>query len=126
MSNTLSYGKTGNRLLDALNQPDFERLLPHLESTPMTFKQIFHKQGQAISHAYFPTGGVGSVTKVMSDGSMIEVATAGYEGMIGIDLFLGETNALNEALMQVPGPDGWRIPAEPLTAELQRAARCGI
>ena len=53
MSNPLSYGKTGNRLLDALNQPDFERLAPHLESTPMIFKQIFHKQGQTISHAYF-------------------------------------------------------------------------
>jgi CRP-like cAMP-binding protein len=120
MLNTLSYGKTGNRLLDALKQADFDRLLPHIESTPMSFRQIFHKQGQTISHAYFPTGGVGSVTKVMSDGAMIEVATAGYEGMIGTDLFLGETSALNEALMQVAGPDGWRIPAEPLTAELQR------
>jgi CRP-like cAMP-binding protein len=121
MSNTLSHGQTGNRLLDTLKQPDFERLLPHLEATPMSFKQIFHKQGQAISHAYFPTGGVGSVTKVMSDGAMIEVATAGYEGMIGTDLFFGETNAINEALMQVAGPDGWRIPAAPFTAELQRA-----
>ena len=51
---------------------------------------------------------------------MIEVATAGHEGMIGIDLFMGETNAINEALMQVPGSDGWRIPAAPFTAELQR------
>jgi CRP-like cAMP-binding protein len=119
MSNTLSPGKTGNRLLDALKEPDFNRLLPHIEATPMNFKQIFHKQGEPITHAYFPTGGVGSVTKIMSDGAMIEVATAGYEGMIGTDLFFGELNALNEALMQVPGPDGWRIPAEPLTAELQ-------
>ena len=119
-TSTLSHGKTGNQLLDALSQPDFERLLPHIESTPMAFKQIFHKQGQTIAHAYFPTGGVGSVTKVMSDGAMIEVATAGREGMIGTDLFFGETNALNEALMQVPGPDGWRIPSGPFTAELQR------
>jgi len=66
-TSTLSHGKTGNQLLDALSQPDFERLLPHIESTPMAFKQIFHKQGQTIAHAYFPTGGVGSVTKVMSE-----------------------------------------------------------
>jgi CRP-like cAMP-binding protein len=120
MSTYPSYGKSGNRLLDALAPGDFERLLPHIESTPMSFKQIFHKQGQAIAHAYFPTGGVGSVTKVMSDGAMIEVATAGREGMIGTDLFLGETNALNEALMQVPGPDAWRIAAPAFVAELQR------
>jgi CRP-like cAMP-binding protein len=120
MLNIPSTGKSGNRLLDALAPPDFERLLPHLESTPMAFRQIFHKQGQTISHAYFPTGGVGSITKVMSDGAMIEVATAGREGMIGADLFLGETNAVNEALMQVAGPDAWRIPAAPFVAELQR------
>jgi CRP-like cAMP-binding protein len=120
MAITLSHGRTGNRLLDALGESDFERLLPHIESTPMTFKQVFHKQGGVISHAYFPTGGVGSVTKVMSDGGMIEVGTAGQEGMIGVCLFLGETSAMNEALMQVGGPDGWRISAEQFTAELQR------
>ena len=120
MANIPSTGKSGNRLLDALRQPDFERLLPHIEVTPMHFRQIFHKQGQQIAHAYFPTGGVGSVTKVMSDGAMIEVGTAGLEGMIGVDLFMGETNALNEALMQVEGPDAWRIAAPHFTAELQR------
>src|SRR3954471_8852344 len=98
MNKSLSHGKSGNRLLDALSDSDFDRLLPHIEATPMHFRQVFHKQGHAISHAYFPTGGVGSVTKVMSDGAMIEVGTAGQEGMIGVDLFLGETNALNEAL----------------------------
>jgi CRP-like cAMP-binding protein len=120
MSHTLSFGKSGNRLLDALSEQDFERLLPHIESTPMAFKQIFHKQGQTIAHAYFPTGGVGSVTKVMHDGSMIEVATAGMEGMIGVELFLGERNGVNEALMQVAGPDGWRISAAQILGELER------
>jgi CRP-like cAMP-binding protein len=115
-----SHGKSGNRLLDALDESDFDRLLPHIESTPMAFKQVFHKQGVAIAHAYFPTGGVGSVTKVMSDGSMIEVGTAGQDGLIGVCLFLGETLAMNEALMQVGGPDGWRIAAAPFAAELQR------
>ena len=115
-----SHRKSGNRLLDALPQSDFERLVPHIESTPMAFKQVFHKQGHPISYAYFPAGGVGSVTKVMSDGAMIEVATAGLEGMIGTELFLGEGNAINEGLVQVPGPDGWRIPAAPFVEELQR------
>jgi CRP-like cAMP-binding protein len=121
MSNNLpSYGKSGNRLLDALGESDFNRLLPHLESTRMNFRDIFHKQGEVISHAYFPTGGVGSITKVMDDGGMIEVGTAGHDGMIGVCLFMGETTAFNEALMQVGGPDGWRISAGAFTAELQR------
>jgi CRP-like cAMP-binding protein len=120
MSPTLTTGNSGNRLLDALSKADFDRLLPHIEATPMAFKQIFFKQGQSIAHAYFPTGGVGSVTKVMSDGAMIEVATAGAEGMLGIDLFFGETIAANEAVMQVAGPDGWRIPVTAVLAELQR------
>ena len=120
MTTTLAFGKTGNRILDALSQPDFERLLPHIETTPMAFRQVFHKQGEPIAHAYFPAGGVASVTQVMSDGAMIEVATAGLEGMIGIELFLGETRGVNEALMQVAGPDGWRIPASEMVREMQR------
>jgi hypothetical protein len=100
VANILSSGKSGNRLLDALSQSDFERLLPHIEATPMHFRQIFHKQGEQITHAYFPTGGVGSVTKVMSDGAMIEfldtvratgktpAAVLRDEGVLGPDVLL--------------------------------------
>jgi CRP-like cAMP-binding protein len=123
MATTLSNGQTGNRLLDAVDHQGLDRLAPHLESTPMAFKQVLHKPGGKVSHAYFFTGGVASVTKVLSDGAMIEVGTAGRDGMIGVGLFLGETVASNEALVQIPGPMGWRIPAGDFMAELGQRGR---
>lgn len=70
--------------------------------------------GQPILHAYFPKVGVISLVTVLEDGSMIEAATIGLEGMFGLPLVLGATSSPNlQAMCQIKG-DMLRIPSESL------------
>jgi CRP-like cAMP-binding protein len=92
-----------NRLLRALPEADFQRLLPDLKTIPSTAKQVFHRHGEPVKFVYFPNGGVASVTAVMADGTMVETATVGNEGVVGIEAFFAnDAIAPGETLMQVP------------------------
>jgi CRP-like cAMP-binding protein len=93
----------GNKLLDLLEETDFRRLQPHLELVPLDFKQILYDPGKVIEYAYFPREGVTSMLTLMEDGSGIELATIGREGMVGLDFLLGEEKALARSIAQVPG-----------------------
>lgn len=73
-----------NRLLAALPQVDRERLLHTFEVVPLKLKDLLHKPGEAIEYVYFPGGGFCSLVTVLEDGGMVEVATIGREGMVGV------------------------------------------
>src|SRR5688500_6358778 len=99
-----------NHLLRALPDADFQRLLPDLTTISTSAKQIFHKHGQRVEFVYFPNGGVASVTAVLSDGQMVETATVGVEGMVGIEVFFGNNAvAPGETMMQVPDTSAERL-----------------
>jgi len=92
-----------NRLLAALPAEDFRRLLPHLKTIPLRSKQVLHKIGEPFRSVYFLNGGVASITTTLSDGTMVEAATVGAEGMLGIEAFLSEDAvAPGDTLIQVP------------------------
>lgn len=55
-------GRPKNRLLAALPDEDFQRILPHLKTVPLTAKQVLLKRGDPIRHVFFPNGGMCSVT----------------------------------------------------------------
>jgi CRP-like cAMP-binding protein len=73
---------------------------------PLKFKQMLQKQGEKVTAVYFPGSGVCSIVNVMRDGRMVEVATVGNEGMVGITAFLGGDLPPGETFVQVPVPDG--------------------
>jgi CRP-like cAMP-binding protein len=100
----------GNRLLAALPADDYARLLPHLETISLPFKQILHAPDAPIAHVYFPTEGVVSLVHFSAEGTAVEVATIGNEGMVGLPVFLGAESAPGQALAQVPGA-ALRMPA---------------
>ena len=77
-------GPRSNSLLAALPPQDYARLAPALEIVPLKLKEYLHKPGEAIEHVYFPGGGFASIVTVLADGSMVEVATIGREGMLGV------------------------------------------
>jgi CRP-like cAMP-binding protein len=72
-----------NRLLARLPEAIYRRLLPQLEPINLRRDDILYEPRTLITHAYFPIGAVLSAVTVMEDGSMIEVATVGNEGMVG-------------------------------------------
>jgi CRP-like cAMP-binding protein len=67
--------------------------------------RTLQEQGARVKDVYFPNGGVFSVTNEMRDGALIEVATVGTEGMLGIGVFLGDRSGAGRTFQQVPdGP----------------------
>ena len=110
---------TGNRLLDSLPRPDMERLRPHLEAVAVGVRHVIYEPNGPILHVYFPTGCVISLVTYLMDGSAVEMATIGLEGMVGLPIFLGTDTMPSRAFGQVPG-DALRITAAALTAEIKR------
>jgi CRP-like cAMP-binding protein len=112
--------RSPNKLLAALPAADYRRILPTLTTVPLKFRQVMHKYGEPIDTVYFIGGGVASVTNVMTDGRMVEVATIGNEGMVGVTVFLGGTVSPGEAFIQVPDGVGQAMPADAFRKELDR------
>src|SRR4028118_1050857 len=90
-----------NRLLAALPDAEYQRLIPHLECVPLPFKQILYEVGEPIEYVYFPHRSIVSCLSTMADGSMIEVGLVGNEGVTGIPAALGDTIATTIAIVQV-------------------------
>lgn len=110
-----------NQILRALPVEDFNRLLPDLVTIPTRAKQVFHKRGEPLEFVYFPNGGVASVTAVLSDGTMVETATVGDEGMVGIEAFLGDAVvAPGDTMMQVPDTNAEKLSVRAFRREVAR------
>ena len=73
-----------NRLLSALPAADYKRISTHLRLQSTVTGDTLHQNGHRIDKVYFPNGGVFSVTNRMRDGTLVEVATVGNEGMLGV------------------------------------------
>jgi CRP-like cAMP-binding protein len=101
-----SAERSPNKLLAMLPPDEYQRLHPLLGTIPLEFKKTLQRLGEKVQTVYFPGGGVCSITSTMEDGRMVEVATVGNEGMVGITAFLGDDFPPGEAMVQVPVPDG--------------------
>ena len=95
----------GNRILNALPPEEYERLLPALSAVSLEMKRRLFEPGTAIDTIYFPVGAVVSLLTTMDDGSAVEVATIGNEGIVGVPVFLGAQamGARDLYQVQVPG-----------------------
>ena len=109
-----------NKLLACLPRADFARIRPHLRTVPLKVKQILHPRNETIRDVFFPNGGVASVTTVMRDGSMVEIATIGDEGIVGINAFFGPALMSGEAMMQVPDTNAVMMSVGAFRTELDR------
>lgn len=90
-----------NQLLAALPAHNYRRLTSHLRMTKVKSGETLQQHGARISRVYFPNGGVFSVTNQMRDGELVEVATVGREGMLGIGVFLGDRLGVGRTFQQV-------------------------
>ena len=100
-----------NRLLAALPQDEYERLVANMESVFLKFKQSVYEPNEPIEYVYFVQNGVTSLLNVMEDGREVEVATVGNEGMVGLPVFLGADKIPGRAFSQIPG-DALRMKAD--------------
>ena len=91
-----------NRLLAALPAADYTRIAKHLRMTTVRTGQTLQEHGTRVRDVHFPNGGVFSVTHEMRDGRLVEVATVGREGMLGVGVFLGDRKGVGRTFQQVP------------------------
>jgi CRP-like cAMP-binding protein len=103
--------RTGNQLLDRLPEEEYSRLLSSLERVALPHGKEICKQNGPLSHVYFPKKGVCSVVSVTDEGRVVEAATIGNEGMIGISIMLGLDFNPSMAISQVSG-EALRMPAD--------------
>ena len=108
-----------NRILSALPEDEYARLAPAFERVCMASRELAFDVDRPIEHVYFPEDAVFSIVAVMTDGSAVETATVGFEGMVGLPIFLGTVSTPAQAFCQVPGV-ALRLDAGALQREVAR------
>jgi CRP-like cAMP-binding protein len=110
-----------NQLLAALPDADLQRWLPKLEWVDLPLGHVVGESGVDLRHAYFPTSAIISLLYVMEDGASAEIAVAGFEGLIGMSLYMGGGSTPSRAVVQSAG-EGFRISAQAISEEFNQSA----
>ena len=105
-----------NRLLAALPEPQFRRVLAHVECAELALGHVLYESGDKLDYVYFPTSAIISLLYVMENGATAEIGIVGNDGVLGIALFMGGDTTPNRAVVQSAG-DALRMSARDLKAE---------
>jgi CRP-like cAMP-binding protein len=93
-----------NMPLRALSSVELKRLLPFMRQRSFESKQVLARAGSLIVDVFFPLSGLVSLITTMRDGSTAETGVVGNEGLIGVEVFLGQLSTGNMmAVQEVPG-----------------------
>jgi CRP-like cAMP-binding protein len=74
----------------------------------MLLGQVLYEPGRTMTHVYFPTSCIVSLLYVMQNGQAAEIAVVGFEGIVGVSLFMGGDSTSSRAVVQSAG-DGFRL-----------------
>ena len=108
----------GNKILRALPQYEFNRLVEHLERVHLEKGEVVYYYGDKIRYAYFPINGLLSLVSTTETGATIELAQVGNEGMVGLPM-ITKTSISYDVHVPV-ATVAWRIRAEVLQQEFDR------
>jgi CRP-like cAMP-binding protein len=108
-----------NKLLAAL--PDAERQLieQHATHVSLTHREILYQPDAPMRYVYFVVDGITSLLSVMNDGTGVETATIGREGMVGMPVFHGVFSTPEQVMVQIPGA-AYRMDADTFRELLPR------
>ena len=109
-----------NRLLASLPPEEYQRVSAELTWRPLKLRQVLHKHGEPLSEVYFPGRSVCSITNVMEDGSVVEVATVGREGLVGVSAVFGAPVVSGEAFVQIAGEPAAVMSVDAFRREMDR------
>jgi CRP-like cAMP-binding protein len=107
---------THNRLLNLLSREARERLFPHLKAITLPLGKVLYESGDVLQTVYFPTDSIVSLLYVMEDGASAEISVVGYEGILGIAVFMGGDSTPSRAIVQSAG-QCYTLPAGMLKSE---------
>jgi len=109
-----------NHLLAALPADDYARLAPAFGTTALKLKRFLYKPGEPVDQVYFPGGGFASVVTVLKDGGMVEVATIGREGMLGMFAVLDGNPSPAATMVQAETDVCYTMSAKAFRQEMDR------
>jgi CRP-like cAMP-binding protein len=110
----VTFATCGNLLLRSLGAEAFADLCPYLEPVILKEGHVIVVQDEPITFVCFPEAGVTSIADVQPDGTRIEIALTGRDGMTNSQLLLGCQQAPHEAIVQIGGGRSLRLSAEVL------------
>jgi CRP-like cAMP-binding protein len=99
-----------NKILDALPEPDRERIIGQMERVTPALGEVVAQPGVPPRWVHFPTSAVLSSMVVLEDGSTVEGSTLGNEGMDGLYLLAEPLANPYKINVQVEG-EMLRVPA---------------
>jgi CRP-like cAMP-binding protein len=108
-----------NRILAALPDREYQRLVPHLQEVSLSQGEIIYPANQAIEHVYFPTEAAISIVSILEDGSSTEICLVGKEGLIGLPAILGDSVSPHIAIVTM-GNTALKISALTIAQEFAR------
>ncbi|WP_296810574.1 Crp/Fnr family transcriptional regulator [Thiocapsa sp.] len=108
-----------NCLLATLPEPEYRKLLSHLELVTLVLGQTLHEAGGKLDYVFFPTTAIVSLLYVMENGASAEIAVVGNDGIVGIALFMGGETMPNRAVVQSAG-EAYRLGGSLLKQALTR------
>lgn len=100
-----------NKLLAALPETELALLRQHATLAALSRRAVLYEPHSPIEAVFFPVDGIVSLLTVMNDGSGVETATVGREGMVGMPIFHGVGASAQQAMIQIPG-QSYRIDAD--------------
>ena len=92
-----------NAVLAALPADTLARLVPGLQQVRLTRGDVLYEAGQSVAAVHFPLVGVVSLLQRVDALQLVEIATVGFEGMVGMSVFFGVPAPVERALVQVAG-----------------------
>jgi CRP-like cAMP-binding protein len=99
-----------NGVLAALPAADYEILFPELELVNLPLGMILYEAGGTQDHVIFPTDSIISLLYILNDGASAEIAIVGFEGLVGVSIFMGGETTPSRAVVQSAG-SGYRLKA---------------
>jgi len=97
-----------NKLLAKVPADELKRLQTHLHEVRLEYMQVLSEPDESITQVYFPTRGVLSMVNEPDSGDIVEFATIGNEGMVGVPVLLGSNSMPSRVMVQVAG-SGFQI-----------------
>lgn len=107
-----------NHLIALLPARARTRLIGQSEAVPLVLAQVLCERASPMPYAYFPLSGSIALLTSTADSPDCETGLIGDEGMLGAHLSLGDFNAPQRAVVQMPG-SALRIRSTVFRAELR-------
>ncbi len=119
-----------NKILASIGDAAYPDFFSQLESVSLDQGEVIYEAESTIDYIYFPETAVFSMLSTMEDGRTVEVGPVGNEGLVGLRIFLGAEESLDQVIVHVAG-DAKRmraslfkqtgfIEAGPMAEKLQR------